>query len=216
MSKPTLTVIIPAFNEERTIASVVEIVRAWGKADQIIVVDDGSKDNTLDSLKHFKDAIILISLPDNQGKSYAVCEGIKRATGDLIMLLDADLLGLTHHALDLFLRPMLTHKFSMVIGTPRAHGLGDQQIYYQLSGQRLLWRRDLLPLLNQMSNLGYGLEVFLNAQFPASQTFYTPLPYVYLRKRYEKYGFIQSNIGYLKEIIEVTRQMFIQLFRFRL
>lgn len=212
MPQPSLSVIIPAYNEERTLASIVEIVRTWAKASEIIIVNDGSTDNTPATLKHFGKKIILINLPQNKGKSFAVAEGVIRASGKLIMLLDADLLGLTHRVLDEFLKPMNTHKYDMVIGTPRAHGLGDQKFYHQLSGERVLKRSDLLKFIPAMRGLGYGLEVFLNFQFSQKRTFYTPLPDVYLVKRFEKYDFFTAQRGYLKEIYQVAKQIFLQSF----
>ena len=79
-----LSVIIPAYNEEKRIAKTLEEVREYLKNfdGELIVVDDGSTDGT--------SAFSNISYPKNMGKGYAVKKGVERASGDLILFMDAD------------------------------------------------------------------------------------------------------------------------------
>jgi glycosyltransferase involved in cell wall biosynthesis len=89
----TFTAIIPVFNEEKTIQEIIRRVQATGLVDEILVVDDGSTDNSPEILKHLADqgAIKLITHPRNQGKGAAVRTGIDQASGDLVIIQDADL-----------------------------------------------------------------------------------------------------------------------------
>jgi glycosyltransferase involved in cell wall biosynthesis len=88
-----LSVVIPAFNEVRTIDAVIERVRATGLPTQIIVVDDGSSDGTRDKLDAYREhADVLVLLHErNRGKGAALKTGFLRATGNVVLVQDADL-----------------------------------------------------------------------------------------------------------------------------
>lgn len=90
-----LSIIIPVYNEEKTVTNVlkkVAKVRFKGIVKEIIVVDDGSKDKSLTKIKSAKiKTIKIFSHKTNQGKGAAVRTGIRKATGDYIVIQDADL-----------------------------------------------------------------------------------------------------------------------------
>jgi len=93
MIKMKLSVIIPVYNEIKTIQEIIKRVQATGLADEIIAVDDGSTDGSRDLLAKIKtEANIMVIYHDrNQGKGKAVRTGIQNASGDLIIIQDADL-----------------------------------------------------------------------------------------------------------------------------
>ena len=88
-----ITVIIPAFNEEKTIKEIIAKVLLTKIPEEIIIVDDGSVDQTKDVLKSLVDQNIikLITHDKNRGKGAAVITGLSHASGDVIIIQDADL-----------------------------------------------------------------------------------------------------------------------------
>ncbi len=88
-----LSVIIPVFNEAKTINEIIRRVEATGLVDEIIAVDDGSTDGSRDLLTHIDGSGIVkvVYHERNQGKGRAVRTGIENARGDLILIQDADL-----------------------------------------------------------------------------------------------------------------------------
>lgn len=87
-----LSVIIPVFNEKNTLKTIVDRVQAVNLEKEIIIVDDFSTDGTRDIYPQFKDENIKVILQkNNQGKGSAVSTGIAAASGDYVIIQDADL-----------------------------------------------------------------------------------------------------------------------------
>jgi glycosyltransferase involved in cell wall biosynthesis len=100
-----LSVVIPCFNEEHKIANTVDQINTFLETLQfdfeIIVVNDGSSDNTRDTAKSLD--VVLVDYDDNMGKGYAVKKGVERSSGDYILFIDADhTISIAH--IDLFLK----------------------------------------------------------------------------------------------------------------
>ena len=87
------SIIIPVYNEVKTIREIIRRVQATGLVDEIIAVDDGSTDGSREVLESLStDGSIKVFVHDhNQGKGKAVRTGIQNASGDLILIQDADL-----------------------------------------------------------------------------------------------------------------------------
>lgn len=88
-----ISVIIPAFNEVKTIKEIVRRVKATNLVHEIVIVDDGSVDGTCELLRSMEDEPLLkiIYHERNQGKGAAVVTGFRNATGDVFVIQDADL-----------------------------------------------------------------------------------------------------------------------------
>lgn len=117
-----LSIVMPVFNEERTITQVIENVYSV-KFDnitrEIIIIDDGSSDKSLAKIKkaiNGKKNIKLIAMGKNQGKGSAVACGIEEAEGDYIIIQDADLEYDPHYIKEL-IKPILNGQAKVVYGT---------------------------------------------------------------------------------------------------
>jgi glycosyltransferase involved in cell wall biosynthesis len=82
-----VSVILPTYNEEQSIASVIEAFFATGFVDEVIAVDNNARGNTADEIRKTK--AIHIQEP-NQGYGYALMRGLKEATGDILIMCEAD------------------------------------------------------------------------------------------------------------------------------
>ncbi len=95
--RPFLSVVIPAYNEERrlpaTLARVLEFLAQQTYSSELIVVDDGSADHTADVVAEFssRNALVTLVRNDHRGKGYAVRTGMLRARGYIVLFSDADL-----------------------------------------------------------------------------------------------------------------------------
>lgn len=161
MSK--VSCIIPAYNEESRIGTVLRAVYDHPLIDEIIVVDDGSKDRTEDVVKKFK-GVQLIVHEKNKGKSQAVVGGIIQSKGDIIFLLDADLIGLTPKDISDLVEPVLSQKADISISMRKNSPWISRKIGLDfISGERVFSRGLVQDHLNEMQKLPhFGLEVYLN------------------------------------------------------
>jgi len=164
MSK--VSVIIPAYNESDRILRVLQVLTQVAYLDDIIVIDDGSKDDTVSIVENYKlvdPRIVLISNPKNLGKGQAVFTGVHFAKQTTILMLDADLSNLTPSHIDSLCNPVTSGTYEMTIGVfNKGHWTSDfsHWITPWLSGQRCL-RSELFTLLSGEAAAGYGLETAL-------------------------------------------------------
>jgi len=110
-----LTIIIPAFNEGKTIAHVVQEALATPKVSQVIIVDDGSSDDTQQTLRQFRkeEHYLVIRHDKNRGKGAAIKTGLAKAKTEVVLFLDADLVNITSAKLQRLAKPVLVDDVDM-------------------------------------------------------------------------------------------------------
>jgi dolichol-phosphate mannosyltransferase len=140
-----LSIVIPAYNEERFIGTLLERIRAvdltpHGLEKEIIVVDDCSKDGTVKVIRRFSD-VVLCRHERNGGKGRAVRTGIERATGDYLMIQDADLEYEPRDYVPM-VAELLSRRADVVYGSRYTHGLFGSK-YPQQSWPAYLGGRSL-------------------------------------------------------------------------
>ncbi len=168
----TVTVVLPAYNEELRIIDTLRAVKSLSMVDEIIVVNDGSTDRTAEQVRDF--GVTLINLPANQGKGGAMNGALPYINSDIVVFLDADLGssakeavkiikvvedGLCDLAIAAFPPPTRKGGFGLVKGTAAwaIRRAGKMEVTAPLSGQRALTRR-ALEMLSPFDE-DYGVEL---------------------------------------------------------
>ena len=147
--RPCLSVVIPCYNEESTVAAVIDKVVANPWVVEVIVVDDGSTDKSREILSALDEPKLVVVLqPVNQGKGAALRTGFARATADYVIVQDADL-EYDPDEFELLLGPLEDDKADVVFGSRFQSGRPHRVLYYWHSvGNRLL-----TTLSNMFTNL---------------------------------------------------------------
>src|SRR3989339_865899 len=99
-----ISCIIPAFNEESTIINVIKNVKKIKVINEIVVVDDGSTDNTYKNAK--SEEVKVIKHAQNKGKGAAIKTGVSHSSGEIILFLDADLYSISPKKIASILQPL--------------------------------------------------------------------------------------------------------------
>lgn len=159
----TLSCIIPAWNEGPRIAAVLRVIAGHPLVTETIVVDDRSSDDTAAIAAGFP-GVRVLRQSTNGGKTAAVARGLAAAQGDLVMLVDADLAGLTARDVWVLASPVLAGSADMSISLRgNAPGLWHALGVDYISGERVFRRSLVAPHLHVLDTLPrFGLEVFLN------------------------------------------------------
>lgn len=201
-----ISCIIPAYNEGSRIKSVLDVVTRHSSLSQIIVVDDASRDDTAKVVSEYS-SVTYILHSQNKGKSASIYDGFKAATGDYVLFLDADLVGLTLVDIDNLIAPIARNSASVSISyrgnSPRLWKLVG---FDYISGERVLRKKMLENHIERILTLPkFGLEVFLNSLIIANQEKIAIIEWPTVASPYKskKYGFwrgVYSDIKMMRDI----------------
>ncbi len=195
-----LTVIVPVYNEEKTVKGVVEALCLGDKIDEIIAINDGSTDGSLGQLSSCsRKKLRIISFRKNRGKGAAMAAGVKQAKGDIVIFCDSDLINLNATEVEALAKPLTTHRAKVVLGGFK----NKSQLFSNLTGERAYFRNDLLPHLAHIEASRLGVETYLNSVF--DQWKVVNMNVIHLEK-YEKMALSEASWQYIKEGVEIAME----------
>lgn len=203
-----VSVVIPAHNEAPNLPAVLKPISETDWIEEIIVVDDGSKDATKNVVAEFPKTQVLIN-GECMGKAISLKRGLDQASGDLIIFLDGDLLGLRRDHLDSLVQPLISGEAETSLGIPTGGRLLvdlANKIAPNLSGQRAFWRNDLLGFQG-WEGVGFGIEQAFKDYFRGKRlrTEYVPLRGLSQVMKEEKRGFLVGFLSRLRMYYEILR-----------
>jgi glycosyltransferase involved in cell wall biosynthesis len=157
-----IAAVVAALNEEKRIGTVLEAITTADPIDEIIVVSDGSTDRTAEVAASFQ-GVRTIALPNNIGKGGALWHGVQQTEADVLLFLDADLIGLRSAQVCQLVRPMLDEDADMTIGVFRGGQWWSdlsQRVVPYVSGQRAV-KRDVFLDVPHLETARMGVEIAL-------------------------------------------------------
>jgi glycosyltransferase involved in cell wall biosynthesis len=209
MKKEKVSVIIPAFNEEKQIGNVIEAVKVSPLVDEIVVIDDGSIDKTAEIARSFG---VKVFSQKNAGKGAAMDRGLAETMGDIIVFLDADLINLSQDHIEGLIAPFSSdEKLAMTLGKfveGNIISYFGQELFPYISGQRGI-RRKYFENIGALSDHGFGVELALYDYVKEHKLRYIFVPLrglVYLTKE-QKDGLIKGFIHRIKMYYDIVREI---------
>jgi glycosyltransferase involved in cell wall biosynthesis/carbonic anhydrase/acetyltransferase-like protein (isoleucine patch superfamily) len=202
MRQPLLSVIIPVYNEENTILSVIQAVKqkARIKSLEIIVVDDCSQDHTWQILqKHKKEISFLIRHSVNRGKGAAIRTGLAKASGQIVVIQDADL-EYDPANLKALIQPILNLQADAVFGSRFISSEPRRVLYFWhfIANQLLTLLTNLIANLN-ISDMETGYKAIKRELFltlPLSESRFGIEPEITVRLAQAKARIYEVGVSY--------------------
>ena len=158
--KMKISIVIPVYNEEKTVQETIAKVSQIPFEKEILVIDDGSTDKTPEVLRSLQgNSLILLRHEQNKGKGAALRTGFSRASGDIILIQDADL-EYNPEDYPALLQPILEGKADVVYGSRFLGGPHRVLFFWHYAGNRFLTLlSNILSNLN-LSDMETGYKVF--------------------------------------------------------
>lgn len=206
-----LAAIIPAYNEENTIQAIIKSLKETGIFEKIIVVNDGSSDATSSKADEARATVIEHTV--NKGKAAAMKTGFQNTSADIILFLDADLIGLNGIHISSLVDPIIKNDADMTVGVfDEGRFTTDlaQIISPNLSGQRAVKREILEGMFkdNPEAEISrFGIEVLIT-RYTTDEKYRVKtviLEELSHRTKEEKLGLIRGFAARIKMYYEIIK-----------
>jgi glycosyltransferase involved in cell wall biosynthesis len=206
-SSLSLSVIVPAFNEESTIVDILQKLRHLKNLKEVIVIDDGSTDSTPQLVKRLEfPKVRLIRQEKNAGKTAAVRRGLQVVSGDITIIQDADL-EYDPNEIEDVIRPIIDNKADIVYGSRFLVKRAARVLYFYhyLANKSFTFLSNLLTNVNMtdietcykafrtpliknlpLTSSGFGMEVEITALISKTKARIYEVPISYYGRTYEE------------------------------
>ena len=213
VSDKKITAIVPAYNEAARIGPVLDVLVSYPHFLEIIVIDDGSTDNTQSVVAPYD--VRYVKSEQNRGKGHAMDLGVAKAESDIVFFVDADISGLTHEMIDRIVTPVIRGDVEMFIG------MRNRKIYYVrhillfvplLGGERALTKKlwkTLPPYFKHRFRIEAGLNFY--AEYYGKGLAYTFLQGLSQVVKEKKYGFfdgLSQRFGMMWNIVSAQYRLY--------
>ncbi|HOK00372.1 MAG TPA: glycosyltransferase family 2 protein [Candidatus Pacearchaeota archaeon] len=210
--------IVPALNEEKNIGRVLKVLIESKDLNEVIVVDDGSTDNTSGISREMGAKVIRLEKIGGSGKANAMKEGIKNTDADIIVFFDADLTGLTNKHVSDLIKPVIEDRAVMAVGLRERYlGIGNFLVKIDpllaIAGERAM-KRFVFENIPEEFLKGFTVETALNFYCKINNL---PVAYIFLKGlnmvvKEKKWGFWKGFRNRVKMINEIIKIRFLILF----
>lgn len=206
---PRIAAIVPAFNEQETVGGVVRVLVSSKLFDEVIVVSDGSTDETAARARE-AGATMVHELPFRHGKGAAMAHGVTHTDAPVLFFADADLYGLSKKNIEAVIKPVLDGKRAMNVGM-RDRGNFFMKLSAHLpliGGERALARKVFEDIPDDFKR-GFMVESALNYYCRSRHLPYgtAPMPGVTIKRKMDKVGFVRGAGQYLHMWWQIIKAM---------
>jgi glycosyltransferase involved in cell wall biosynthesis len=209
-----VSVVIPAFDEAATVGASVTAALKHPDVDEVIVVDDGSTDDTADVAELAGARVV--RLEHNGGKAEALAAGVRTARQNVILFLDADVTGHTNATLSSIMQPVIDRKYEMYVGVHARSTVWLNKllhIFPIIGGERALTRRlwEAVPTLHKV---GFQIEIAMNY---TSKLFKRGMGFELIRgtahhTKEQKYGLVVGlwrRLGMVGDVVSISFRLYV-------
>ena len=202
------TAIICVYNEQDTVENVIISTSKEEFISEIVVVNDGSTDNSKDIIDKLKNEYNLnvIHFDKNKGKGCAMGVGVENAKHDIVVFIDADQTKITSNYTSKLIMPLVNKDSDMILGYSTVNILTkDVNPLKILTGERALFKKDIMPILDKIKESRFGVETLLYFYYISigKSIKFIVLPELKHRDKYKKASFKEATSNYIGEGWEI-------------